>query len=91
MEQVKGIIRDFILREFLPGEEPGELNDETRLITGGVLDSISTLKLVTFLEDHFEIKIEAHEAGIDHLDSVHQIAALVASKREPSATSAGRR
>jgi acyl carrier protein len=82
MEKIKGLIHDFILREFLPGEDPGELSDETPLITGGVLDSISTLKLVTFLEDHFGIRVEAYEAGVDHLDTINQIAALVASKQE---------
>jgi acyl carrier protein len=82
MEEIRALIREFILREFLPGEDPDELKDDTRLITGGILDSISTLKLVTFLEDHFNIRIEAYEAGVDHLDTIHQIAALVASKRD---------
>jgi len=41
------------LSAFLPGESPDELNDETPLITGGILDSISTLKLVVFLEEQF--------------------------------------
>ena len=75
------VIHDFILREFLPGEEPGELTDQTPLITGGVLDSISALKLVTFLEDRFGITIEAHEAGVEHLDTIGRITALVAEKR----------
>jgi acyl carrier protein len=81
MEEIRTLIREFILREFLPSEDPAELTDQTRLITGGILDSISTLKLVTFLEDHFDLRIEAYEAGVDHLDTVHQIAALVANKR----------
>jgi acyl carrier protein len=81
MEAVERLIRDFILREFLPGESEDELKDQTRLITGGILDSISTLKLVTFLEDHFQIRVEAHEAGVEHLDTIHEIAALVATKR----------
>ena len=81
MEEIERLIHSFILREFLPGEDPSELQDQTRLITGGILDSISTLKLVTFLEDHFGIRIEAYEAGVEHLDTIHQIAELVAAKR----------
>ena len=53
MDEIKSVVRDYILREFLPGEEPGELTDRTPLITGGILDSISTLKLVVFLEEQF--------------------------------------
>ena len=81
MQEIENVVRDYILREFLPGEDPGELTEETPLITGGILDSISTLKLVTFLEEHFGVTIEAYEAGVEHLDSVGQIAHLIADKK----------
>ncbi len=87
MEDIANVVQHFILREFLPGEDPSELTDRTPLITGGILDSITTLKLVVFLEDHFGITIEAFEAGVEHLDSIGQIAALVRSKQtEPDPT-----
>jgi acyl carrier protein len=81
MEEITKVVHHFILREFLPGEDPNELTDQTPLITGGILDSISTLKLVVFLEEHFGITIEAFEAGVEHLDSIGQIAELVTSKK----------
>jgi len=81
MDEVSQVIHDFILREFLPGEDPHELTDQTPLITGGVLDSISALKLVTHLEGRFGITIEAHEAAVDHLDTIARINALVAQKK----------
>ncbi len=81
MEDIATVIQHFILNEFLPGEDPNELTPRTPLITGGILDSISTLKLVVFLEERFGIIVEAHEAGVEHLDSVQQIAALVADKK----------
>jgi acyl carrier protein len=80
MTEIDRIVRDYILREFLPGEDPSELTGDTPLITGGILDSISTLKLVVFLEERFGVTIEAHEAGVEHLDSVAQIAGLIAEK-----------
>jgi acyl carrier protein len=81
MDEIKQAVHTFILDEFLPGEDPGELTDATPLITGGILDSISTLKLVVFLEEHFGVLVEAHEAGVDHLDSISEIARLVDKKR----------
>ena len=81
MEDIRTVVQHFILREFLPGEDPAELTERTPLITGGILDSISTLKLVVFLEEHFGITVEAYEAGVEHLDSVGQIAELVAQKK----------
>jgi acyl carrier protein len=81
MEEITKVVQHFILREFLPGEDPNELTDRTPLITGGILDSISTLKLVVFLEEHFGITVEAYEAGVEHLNTIGQIAALVATKK----------
>jgi acyl carrier protein len=81
MKEIERIVRDYILREFLPGEDSSELTEDTPLITGGILDSISTLKLVVFLEERFGITVEAHEAGIEHLDSVGQITHLIAEKK----------
>lgn len=81
MEDIAKVVHHFILNEFLPGEDPAELTPQTPLITGGILDSISTLKLVVFLEEHFGIDIEAYEAGVEHLDSIAQIATLVQEKK----------
>ena len=81
MEPIRQAVREYLLREFLPGEDPNELTDQTPLITGGILDSISTLKLVAFLEDHFDVTVEAHEAGVENLDSLAQIAQLITAKR----------
>jgi acyl carrier protein len=82
MEDIEKVVHGYILNEFLPGEDPQELTDRTPLITGGILDSITTLKLVVFLEEYFGITVEAHEAGVDHLDSIGQIARLIAEKKQ---------
>jgi acyl carrier protein len=73
-------IRDYILREFLPGESPETLSNNTPLITGGILDSISTIKLVAFLEAEFGVEMHPHEMSPDYLDTVELIATLVAER-----------
>ena len=81
MQEIKNSIKGYILEEFLPGEDPAELTDSTPLITGGILDSLATIKLVLFLEERFQIKVEAHETMVDYLDTVMDIAQLVSSKK----------
>ena len=81
MEEIAKVVHSYILTEFLPGEDPAELTEGTPLITGGILDSITTLKLVVFLEERFGITVEAHEAGVEHLDSIGQITRLVVEKK----------
>jgi len=81
MDEIRQVVSHYILTSFLPGEDPLDLTDSTPLITGGILDSIATLKLVVFLEDHFNVTVEAHEAGVENLDSIGQIATLIAHKK----------
>lgn len=78
---IETTVRDFVIREFLPGEDPEALTSSTPLLTGGILDSIATLKLVAFLEQEFQIELAPHETDADHLDTLTHIAALVESKR----------
>ena len=80
VEEVKQAVREYILKEFLPGENPEELTNSTPLITGGILDSLATIKLVLFLEGRFHIKIQAHETMVDYLNTLDDIAQLVHSK-----------
>ena len=80
-DDIKTVIKDVILKEFLPGEDPSELTDTTPLITGGILDSIATLKLVMFVEERYGISLQAHEVDAEHLDTVSQIAELIRSKK----------
>jgi acyl carrier protein len=73
-------VKTYILKEFLPGENPDELTDTTPLITGGVLDSLATLKLVAFIEESYNIELQAHEVDVEHLNTISDIANLVRSK-----------
>jgi acyl carrier protein len=75
-------VKTFILDQFLPGEDPNELTDDTPLMTTGILDSLATLKLVTFLEEKFDIAVEAHEADAENLNTLELITDLVARKQK---------
>jgi acyl carrier protein len=79
--QIRTMTRDFILKEFLPGERPENLTDSTELITGGILDSLATLKLVSYLEKSCGIEIAPYELVPENLNSVALIADFVQSKQ----------
>jgi acyl carrier protein len=81
MDNVKESLRQFIVSTYLPGESPANLRDDTPLRTSGVLDSLATLGLVSFVEQQFDIELEAHETGIESFDTIESIAALVERKR----------
>jgi acyl carrier protein len=80
-QDIKATVKSFILKEYLPGEDPAALTDTTALMTTGILDSIAVLKVVTFLESEFGITIEPHEAIVENLNTLSDIAQLVMSKK----------
>jgi len=80
-ETIKATVKNFILNEFLPGEDPAALTDTAALVTTGILDSIAVLKAVTFLENQFGITIEPHEAVVENLNTLSDITRLVISKK----------
>ena len=80
-QDIKASLKSFILNEYLPGEDPAALTNDTPLMTTGILDSIAVLKVVTFLENQFGITIEPHEAVVENLNTLSDISRLVMSKK----------
>jgi len=80
-DDIKAAVKEFILSEFLPGEDPDELTETTPLISGGILDSIATMKVVLFIEERFNVIFEAHEVDRENFDSIANIVRLVSAKR----------
>ena len=81
MDDIVHTVKQYILDAFLPGEDPNALTSSTPLITSGVLDSLATVELVSFLEEHYGIELEAHEVDASRLGTLEDIAQLVRSKR----------
>ena len=80
IQSIKDAVREYLAAQLLPGEDPSALADDRPLITGGLMDSITSVSLITFLEEQYGVSFEAHEIGIDYLDSVGDIARTVADK-----------
>lgn len=81
MTQTADTIREFILKRYLPGESAANLRDDTPLRSSGILDSLATLGLISFLEEQYRIEIEAHETDVDNFDRIQDIAAFVERKQ----------
>jgi acyl carrier protein len=81
MDTVKETIRQFVLSTHLKGEEPDTLRDDTPLQTSGILDSLATLGLVTFIEQKFAVELDIYDTSVDQFDTLDDIAATVARKQ----------
>ena len=84
MNAMRETLRAYILENFLPGEDAKNLTDDTELKESGILDSLSTLKLVTFLEEQFGVEFEADDLEAGNLSTIESIERLVQSKQARS-------
>jgi acyl carrier protein len=78
-------IRNFIVREYLPGESPALLLDDMPLHSTGILDSLATLGLISFLQKEYQIRVYAYETDVDNFDRIEDIVAFVERKRAEQA------
>ena len=81
MDDVKGVIREYVVKEYLEEGDDREVTDVTPLISGGIVDSFSMVSLKRFLEKKYAIQIPDAEATPDAFDTVERIAALVSRIR----------
>jgi len=75
-ETIKDIVIKYVRAEYLDDEEQ-ELNFDTPLISGGIVDSFSMVSLKRFLENKYKIRIPDDKATPEAFDSVNRITALV--------------
>ncbi|MFH0988898.1 MAG: acyl carrier protein [bacterium] len=72
-EAIKQMIVDYIKKEYLDEDNDQEITAETKLISGGIVDSFSMVSLKMFLEKKFQIKIPDEKASPEAFDSVNNI------------------
>ncbi|BFM17471.1 acyl carrier protein [Maricurvus nonylphenolicus] len=77
-------LKSFIVEEFIPDTHQDEISDDLELIKSGILDSLSVLKLVAFIEDRYDIALDPSEIDPDNLNSIRAIDALISKKLEQS-------
>lgn len=73
-------LRAFVEEDLLRGRDM-RLADDTPLVTSGLLDSLSTLELLAFLEKRFGLHLEAHEIDWARMDTLAELVQLVMDRR----------
>ncbi|MFT5084434.1 MAG: acyl carrier protein [Lentisphaeria bacterium] len=80
IDELEKSLKAYILEEFLPDEDEDDLTNDIELVSTGILDSVSVIKVVAHIENFYNIKIQAHEASVDNMNTIESMAALVSGK-----------
>ncbi len=78
---IEATVEKFIREEILHGTGPEKLERDTSLIDSGVLDSLTLLRLITFIEEHLGVDVEDDEVIPDYFESIGSIKEFVEKKK----------
>lgn len=79
---MESVINDYISREIVQDQTVLPLSNDTSLLEGGILDSLSLLRLVVFLQERFQLTVDETDLLPENFDSVDAICAYLRA-REP--------
>jgi acyl carrier protein len=82
---IESLLKNFIEKEIGLRSDLPPIGDRTELIESGILDSLSVLKLVLFIEEKFGVKVGADEVVPDNFETLYAMVSFVRSKN-PSNT-----
>lgn len=76
MNDIKDVILKYVRAEYLE-EDDDDIDFDSPLISGGIVDSFSMVSLKRFLENKYGISIPDEEATPEAFDTVNKITKLV--------------
>ena len=77
---MESVINDYISRELVQDASLLPLGNATSLLETGVLDSLSLLRLVVFIQQRFGITVDDVDLIPEHFDTVDAICAYLRSR-----------
>jgi len=76
MDEMQKAVLDYVIEEYVEDEDE-EIDVDTPLISGGIVDSFSMVSLKRFLENKYAISIPDDKATPEAFDTVNKICDLV--------------
>jgi acyl carrier protein len=81
-DEMRDVVLEYVRNEYVDEDDDDtELDYDTPLISGGIVDSFSMVSLKVFLERKYDIQIPDAKATPEAFDSVNKIVTLVREYR----------
>ncbi len=78
---IKQTLGKYILEQYLKGRVPEGFDDDYNLIDAGIMDSLTIINTVTYLEKQYGIMFDDGDIVPEHFMSVNALSAFVRQKR----------
>jgi len=76
-------IKTFIRTELIYDDEK-DFDEDTNLIERGIIDSMSLVRLISFIEENYEIQVQDEDIVPENFSSLNKISSFIAERRKPA-------
>lgn len=77
---ISSTIENFIVDQIMMSNKGTRIDPESSLINSGIVDSLSLLRLINFIEEEFGIVVEDEEVVPDNFDTLNIMETFVTQK-----------
>ena len=74
-------IKNFIRTELIYDDEK-DFDENTNLIERGIVDSMSLVRLISFLEENYEMQVQDEDIVPENFSSLNKISSFISERRK---------
>jgi len=75
-------IKTFIRTELIYDDEK-DFDENTNLIERGIVDSMSLVRLISFIEENYEMQVQDEDIVPENFSSLNKISSFISERRKP--------
>jgi acyl carrier protein len=76
-------IKNFIRTELIYDDEK-DFDENTNLIERGIVDSMSLVRLISFIEENYGIQVQDEDIVPENFSSLKKISSFIAERHKPA-------
>jgi acyl carrier protein len=88
MNSIEAQIRDYLSQYMLFNDESFEFSDDDSFVEQRIIDSMSVMEVVMFVEETFGVEVADTDITLDNFDSVSKLARYIRMKTAVSENAA---
>ena len=73
-------IKNFIIDNLLSGSDRTNVESDEPLVNSGIVDSLGMLRLITFIEEQFDLEVGDADVGDENFETLSRLATFVDRK-----------
>jgi acyl carrier protein len=77
----EALLKRFIIDELLVGDSRIQVTNDASLLSSGVIDSLSLIRLINFIEEQFHVTIEDEEVVPENFETINALLVMINGKQ----------